>query len=289
MTLLDNFKKHLDAESSRTQSENTVKSYVGHIKQYLAWFVETYGIECSRLYRPNVLEYLSYMKNVRKLQPSSINAKLSALSSLNKYLMSVKIQDDQAIHPEDYIPFQKGYINPCKIRVEDVEHFRQRVLEGEGARDYAIVTTLAYTGARISELLDIDKDRDVNLQTGELIIASGKGRKRRVVFMNDKVVSAIREYLKIRKGDDLHLFVSGRPNKKDGSYRLDRTSVNRLIAKHSDVITPHELRHFFGTWAQEVCGFTTFETAYLMGHSSTRVTEVYTNPDVRKMREKINK
>lgn len=25
----------LDADSSRTQSENTVKSYVGHIKQYL--------------------------------------------------------------------------------------------------------------------------------------------------------------------------------------------------------------------------------------------------------------
>ncbi len=289
MTLLENFKKHLDAESSRTQSENTMKSYVGHIKQYFAWFKETYGIEFSRLYRANVLEYISYMKNIRKLQPSSINAKLSALSSLNKYLKNIKIQDDQVIHPEDYIRFQRGYINPCKIRVEDVEHFRQRILEGNGVRDYCIVTTLAFTGARISELLDIDMDRDVNLQTGELIIASGKGRKRRIVFMNDKVVNSIREYLKIRKSDDSHLFISCRANKKDGSYRLDRTSVNRLISKYSDVITPHELRHFFGTWAQEVCGFTTFETAYLMGHSSTRVTEVYTNPDVRKMREKINK
>ncbi len=289
MNLLDSFKKYLDAESSRTQSENTIKSYNGHIKQYIAWFVENYGVEFSHLYRSNVLEYISYMKNARKLQPSSINAKLSALSSLNKYLMSIKVQDDLVVHPEDYISFQKGYINPCKIRIEDVEHLRQRILEGEGVRDYAIVTALAYTGARISELLDIDKDRDVNLQTGEMIIASGKGKKRRIVFMSDKVISGIREYLKIRKGDDPHLFISGRANKKDGSYRLDRSSVNKLISKYSSVITPHELRHFFGTWAQEVCGFTTFETAYLMGHSSTRVTEVYTNPDVKKMREKINK
>lgn len=57
------------------------------------------------------------MRNVRKLQPLSVNAKLSALSSLNKYLKIIKIQDDQVIHLEDYIPFEKG-----KMREKISEH-----------------------------------------------------------------------------------------------------------------------------------------------------------------------
>jgi len=76
------------------KSSNTVKSYVLHIKNYMTWIQDTYGQDMERLYRANVLDYIAYLKNIKKLTAQSINAKLSALISLNTFLMDSGIQSD---------------------------------------------------------------------------------------------------------------------------------------------------------------------------------------------------
>ena len=78
--------------------------------------------------------------------------------------------------------------------VQDVERFRQEILEQNGTRDYAIVTILAYAGLRISECLQLRME-DVSLKAKEIAVRRGKGDKMRVVFIGDKVVNAVREYL----------------------------------------------------------------------------------------------
>ena len=277
--MLDKFRDYLEEEG---KSENTIKSYCNHTKQYLKWYDESFGMEFNKLYRGNVLEFKSYLLNVKEQKANTVNAKLSTLIKFNEYLVDAGIQDNIIITKKDMVRVQAAGTSPTDITKQDVEKFRQQILEQEGIRNYTIVTIMAYTGTRISETLDI-RLQDINLTTREIIIRNGKGNKQRTLYMNDKVVNSIKEYLKDRKEIDLdYLFVSNKGNK------LDRTVINKMFNKYSDTITPHQLRHFFCTNALEN-DFSIHEVAYLAGHSNIHTTLLYTNPNENEMKDKMNR
>ncbi|MBU5428171.1 tyrosine-type recombinase/integrase [Tissierella pigra] len=266
------------------KSENTIKSYLLHIKEYMIWFQDTYGKGFEKLYRENILDYKSYLINIKKykgknLNAKTINAKLSSIGLFNKFLIEEKIQKDIVIKDDDMIKIQTSYANPAEINKSDVENFRQRILEAGDKRLYAIVTLLSYAGLRISEALNV-KLEDLSLDAKELIIRKGKGKKQRVVYLNSKIVYAIKEYLKVRHSESEYLFSSRE------SDRVDRSVINKQFKKYSNKITPHQLRHFFCTNALE-SGFAVHEVANLAGHSSIQTTLIYTNPSREKMKSRI--
>ncbi|USP55923.1 Tyrosine recombinase XerD (plasmid) [Bacillus thuringiensis] len=236
------------------------------------------------MYRQNILEYISYLKNVKMLNAKSINHKISSLAKFNEFLIQKGSQQDQVILKTDMIKVQTVYASPTQIVELDVKKFLQSVLEDNNKRNYAIATLLAYTGVRISEALSI-KMNDFNLQTGECIIRSGKGGKQRIVLLNSKVLSAIKDYLIDRKTystahESPYLFISKKREK------LDRTVVNRIFKSYSNVITPHQLRHFFCTNAIEK-GFSIHEVANQAGHSNIHTTLLYTNPNQLQLKNKM--
>ena len=156
--------------------------------------------------------------------------------------------------------------------------FRQRILKDGDRRLYAIATLLGYTGLRISEALNVKLD-DINLETKELIVRKGKGEKQRIVYLNTKIINAMREYLKERNVESVYLFLSRESDK------VDRSVINKSFKKYSKDITPHKLRHFYCTHALE-SGFSIHEVANLAGHSSIQTTMIYTNPSRKKMKDK---
>jgi len=171
--------------------------------------------------------------------------------------------------------------SPTDISKKDVESFRQRILEHETKRDYAIVTIMAYAGLRISETLDLKFD-DVNLTSREIVVKNGKGNKQRIVYINDKIMNAVKEYLKDRgNSESEYLFIS----RQNG--QINRTRINQIFNKHSKTITPHKLRHFFCTNALEA-GYSIHEVANQAGHSNIHTSLLYTNPTREKMKEKAN-
>lgn len=279
--LLEQFKEFMVREG---KSENTRKSYELNVQGYIIWFTETYGADFQKLYRENVLEYKSYLSNIKRhkeksLSAKTVNAKLSSLKLFNKFLVEKGVQDDEVVHNSDSIKVQSSYANPTDITKADVENFRQRILESGDRRLYALVTLLAYGGLRISEALDIMLS-DLSLESKELVVRSGKGEKQRIVYLNSKVLGALREYMKVRtKPESEYLFTSRE------SSRVDRTVVNRHFKKYSSKITPHQLRHFFCTNALE-SGFAIHEVANLAGHSSVQTTLLYTNPNRETMKNK---
>lgn len=279
--ILDDFKNYM---IKNQKSQNTIKNYVLHIKEYMIWFQDTYGKGFEKLYRENILDYKSYLINIKKykgknLNAKTINAKLSSIGLFNKFLIEEKIQKDIVIKDDDMIKIQTSYANPAEINKSDVENFRQRILEAGDKRLYAIVTLLSYAGLRISEALNVNLE-DLSLDAKELIIRKGKGKKQRVVYLNSKIVYAIKEYLKVRHSESEYLFSSRE------SDRVDRSVINKQFKKYSNKITPHQLRHFFCTNAIEN-GFAIHEVANLAGHSSIQTTLIYTNPSREKMKGRI--
>jgi integrase/recombinase XerD len=279
--LIDEFKSYLIEQG---KSENTIKSYLLHLSDYIKWFQQSYGSEFKSLYRENVLDYKSYLINVKKykgknLNGKTVNAKLSAIIKFNKFLLKDGVQSEIVITEEDFIKIQLSYANPTDVNKAQVENFRQRILESGDKRLYGIVTIMGYGGLRISEALNIKLD-DYNFITKELIVKNGKGEKQRVVYINSKIINAIKEYLKIRNSGSEFLFVSRQRE------RLDRTRINKQFKQYSKEITPHMLRHFYCTNAIESKVYSIHELANQAGHSNIQTTLLYTNPSREEMRRK---
>ena len=187
------------------------------------------------------------------------------------------IQQDLVINNKDTIKVQQEYANPCVVEKKDVETFRQKILEAGDKRLYALSTLMAYSGVRITEALNI-KILDTNFQAKEIIIRKGKGSKQRIVYINTKIVEALRAYLKIRRDDGEFLFVSRE------SENLSRSVVNREFKKYSNIITPHMLRHYYCSHALS-SGYSISDVANQAGHRDVRTTLIYTNPSRSKLKE----
>lgn len=115
--ICNQFARYLNDEG---KSENTQKSYLSNLQEFLRWFEESYDSFLKKLYRENVLEYKSYILNVKKnkdkhLNGKTVNNKLSALVSFNRFLMSENIQQDIVINKSDFVKVQLEYANPCEI------------------------------------------------------------------------------------------------------------------------------------------------------------------------------
>lgn len=285
--LIKEFKKKMYLEG---KSQKTIEVYGNSVKEFFKWFYDSYGnIEYKKLYRENILEYKSYLKNIKKsahsgnnLCPKSINSKLSALICFNELIEP----DNIVVTKRDLIKIQSEMVSPTSITKKEIEEFRQIVLQSEGCaakRNYAIVTILAYAGLRITECLNLRKS-DICLESSELKVTNGKGEKARIVIINSKIVSAVREYQKTDHVDSEWLFHNSR------GERLNQTTINRvfkLCCPKGYNITPHTLRHFYAINAVSSGIFTIPEIANQMGHSSIKTTMKYMNPNLDEIRRKI--
>lgn len=286
----------------KNKTNGTIQTYLLNLECYKRWLHDTTGSEFKKLYRENVQDYIAYLRNIRKtkkglpLKAQSINVHISSLIKFNEFLVKTGKQEKIVITEEDTIPVQKKGVNPCKVTQDEIQKFRQDILEAECRslnnfevkRNFCMVTILQFCGVRISECISIEcNDIDVALRTRELVIRNGKGNKQRTIYLNDKCISAIKGYLEVRpENAGKYLFVTRESTGKDKP--MDRTTMNKMFNKHSDKLTPHQERHGWATHGLEANIYSLNELQCLAGHSSLTSTQVYLNPDVIKMREKAN-
>lgn len=267
-------------------SSETVKTYSGRVRRYLEWCQDTFSSVPEKLHRSNMLEFKSYLLNVKDLARETVNSYLAALRSYNEFLIETKVQEEMVFRKRDYLRVQTPINNPWDGEEEDVIITRQRILETgkrHSKRDFAIVTLMAYDGLRVSEVCG-QLLEDVHLNTNELFVRSGKGDVSRTVTINQKVSDAIKEYLRVRGETDCpYLFVS----QKGG--RLQRQQVYRITKEYSEgKLSPHKNRHYFCSKSQEV-GYSISETANQAGHKDPRTTLRYTHPSKKQLLEKANR
>lgn len=292
--------EYVEYLKDKNKTDGTIKTYITNLECYKRWLLDTTGKELKKLYRENIQDYISYLRNIKKtkkglpLKAQSINVHISSLIKLNKFLVDTGKQSEITVTEADILPVQKNGVNPCKVTRQEIQEFRQDILEMEcrslnnfeAKRNFCIVTLLQYCGIRISECISIMLD-DLALDTRELIIRRGKGDKQRTLFLNDKCISAIKNYLEVRpETDNVYLFVSRQS--KSTNKPIDRTTINKLFNEHSDKMTPHQERHGWATHGLEEHIYDLHEVQYLAGHKSLSSTQIYLNPNILKMKEKAN-
>lgn len=289
MNLIEGFITQLHSEN---KSPNTIYNYQLAVNDFFKWFEGSYDKEPNQLFAQNIKDYLQYLQTVKGSSAKTINARLASLQKYNEYLVSIGVQDDIVTNKNQKKKVQQQYASPAQFTKKDIDKFIQAVIEKGNMRDYALVMLLAYTGCRISEALNIDMDKDLHLTSQELVIRSGKGDKERTVLLHQKVVEAVRKYLKERNNhkhaDSPYLFISNK------GEQLSRITANDMFKKYSEkagleqTLSPHDMRHHFCSHALEN-GFGVHEVASLAGHSNIHTTLLYTNPSRQNMLDKLNR
>ena len=156
-------------------------------------------------------------------------------------------------------------------------------------RDCAILETLYSTGARVSEVVGLTRERSDLL--GCVVRVLGKGRKERICALGRSAVRTLRESLS--RSEQLWPATS-RPsaalfrNQRGGA--LSVRSVERMMKQHltysglASHFSPHALRHSFATHMLDA-GADLRCIQELLGHASLSTTQIYTHVSVERLKK----
>lgn len=265
--MLQNYKKYL---IENYPSKNTLKNYLPVVEKFLAQF---------SFNREGIQNYIQQLED-HGLASSTINIKLSALKNYNEYLVNTKQIDSIIIIKKDRIKIQKRNTSPNKISLSMVENILIKAKETDSLRNYTIAYLIISTGIRRDECANILLS-NVNLEEGKLTVI-GKGKKERTVYLNDKIIAALDEYINsiFRNKESKYLFTTRK------SLKMHEATINEILKPYK--INPHALRHFRASY-MHANGFDLRQIQTELGHANINTTVEYTHISEEELKEKINK
>jgi integrase/recombinase XerD len=290
---VDAYLRHLAIE--RGVSKNTIAAYRRDLNNYLAFLEGANISELAAVTELMVSDFAQSLSLKRGLVSSSIARILAAVRGLHKYLLQENhLSNDVAANVK---PPKAARRLPKAITVAQVE----ALLSASGpepdssdavasirVRDRALLELLYATGARVSEVVNLDLD---DLVDPTLVRLFGKGSKERIVPVGSFAQRALQAYL-VRTRPGLVALGKGTPAlflNQRGS-RLSRQSAWQIIADaaaKADLgveVSPHTMRHSFATHLLEG-GADVRVVQELLGHSSVATTQIYTLVTVDRLRE----
>ncbi len=289
-------------EIEKGLSSKTQENYTRFLRKFFNWLKEEKldNLKPKDLSADHVWKYKVYLsrhldpRTRTTLKKTTQNYYLIALRSLLGFF----VEKDIASLPPDKIKLAKDKADK-EIKFLKLEQL-SRLLEAPekgtaiGLRDRALLESLFSTGLRVAELAALDRDQlRIKEETHDLEISvMGKGRKIRTVYFSRRAVSALRDYLEIRKDMDDALFINYRRGaaKLNASRRLTIKSIEDIVKKYVKIAglpvmaTPHTLRHSFATDLLNQ-GVDLRTVQEFLGHSNIATTQIYTHVTNRQLRD----
>ncbi len=237
----------------------------------------------------------------KPLKATSVNTYLIVLRGLLRY---ARVQEDLEVLPPEKIELLRTGERTVKVltdvQVEQLLAAPRASEKPHAVRDRAILELLFSTGARVSELTQLNRD-GVNLKTKEMSIL-GKRRKVRVVFITDAAAEALTEYLKTRTDPYTPLFIRTAGPRTNAiaeggeGLRLTTRSVWNIVRQYAlaaGLVTnpsPHTLRHTLATILLRR-GADLRAVQEILGHEDVSTTQIYThvtNPQLKEIHRKYH-
>ncbi len=209
----------------------------------------------------------------RGVGPCRIN---SVIFALRKFLIYCKeIHKLDIINPKEIRPMKLPKRRVVFLVPDEVHRLLESINTKNirGLRMRALMEVLLVTGMRISEALSLNRT-DIDWVNKEGMVI-GKGNKQRPIYLNDRAIFWLKEYLGKRQDDKEALFITF------GTLaRLTRYDLSKLFRHYADKaginkkITPHILRHTMATtMLHNGCDITFIKE--LLGHSDIQTTAQY--------------
>lgn len=148
-----------------------------------------------------------------------------------------------------------------------------------------LIKTLFITGIRVSEISNL-KLEDLFLSENKIKVVQGKGRKDRMVLINDELKKELITHLGNRKRG----YVFESTHSKNFSQRRIEQIVQDA-GKEANInkkVTPHVLRHSMATYLLNK-GLRLDQVQLLLGHTNPRTTEIYAKTSLEAVKDDFEK
>lgn len=259
-------------------SQHTRDFYAPKLRDFLAFVGEDTPIEAinemvidlyvSSLYDPRILNPNNNFSGgkIGNYKPATITNHVRALRSFFGWLRKKR---HISINPTEVIDLPPLPVRPIQpIPEADLI----KLLSICELRDRVIVSILAYTGLRVGELCDMEREH-IDLGNRVIFVPRGKGDKFRYVPISELLKSLLTVWLLI--APDYGPVVGLLPN--GVRLMLQRRCADAGI----DYYHPHQFRHYFATsMVNAGCGVAWLQL--VLGHEiGSKATNIYVHSDIR--------
>lgn len=277
------------------KSPKTLKDYMFYLKDFLNYIYEDVDMVnqsqiikmMSEVTKLEIEEYITHLITERKLKNTSINKIIFALKSLYK-----ELEKRELPNPIKFFPTLKmnkfSYENILKLSYSEIKKILDKfsISDDKSLRDYTILVTLFYTGMRSSELLNL-KYINILQRNDEFIIKLEKTKSGKEQFksLHKKAYEKILIYKNYMQSlysipdEDLNsifIFSSNYSKNKPMSYNNLYKIIQKMGNTINKNISPHNIRHTVAT-ELSLNGADILEIRDFLGHSDSKVTEIYIN------------
>lgn len=211
--------------------------------------------------------------------------KLAAVRELFEFLTDKGLLDKNVARTIKFKVISRGYIKDRLTNeqikklfdvIDELGKSKKKHAAHIALRDYTILTILAYSGIRISELIQLDIP-DISLHDESMLVLR-KGGKKQKIDLSPRIIEQLNIYLPYRetlnavnKEDELSLFLSMQGKRPNSQTILNTLKKYGEIAGIPFPVTPHVLRRTFGTNVYRQEG-DMYLVADMLGHSSAETT-----------------
>lgn len=266
--LLEKFKNYL---FSKRYSPSTIKTYTETTGVFLRYFRE------KTMQEINHLDFIEFNNNYilkKNLSNSYQNQVVNALKLFFQIIDNKKVVIELIHRPrsEKKLPnvLSKDEVKAILETPKNIKH-------------KAMLSLIYACGLRRSELLNLTL-KDIHSERNLLLIKQAKGKKDRVVPISAKLIALLRDYYKAWK-PITWLFEGQIPNTKYSEKSLENVLKQSLAKTNiTKKVSLHWLRHSYATHLLE-SGTDLRYIQELLGHSSSRTTEIYTHVSTKNIQQ----
>jgi integrase/recombinase XerD len=284
---IQQFLDHLQVE--REVSTNTLAAYGTDLSRFARELAGKHrrSIALSSVAEVDILAHVARL-NHAGLSVGSQSRHLTAIRCLFRFLRDEKLV---SIDPTEMIELpRRDRTIPEYLTIEEVGRLLASPDRATtwGLRDATMLEFAYAAGLRVSELVKV-RIGDVNAEAGYMRTV-GKGKKARVIPINEAAVRLFRQYLEqVREkspavGPRAPLFLS---NRRSAMTRQRFFQIIRSYATAAGIrkmLSPHTLRHSFATH-MVARGADLLAVQSMLGHADLGTTQVYTHVSQAQVRE----
>lgn len=284
--IIDEFLDYIQKE--KRFSAHTVVAYTNDLKQFKTHISD--NLEISSINEVDHHDIRSWIISIledEKLQPASVNRKISCLRSFYRYLIRNEILVKNPMSKITALKTKKKL--PLFIEQSQMENLLDGMEFGDdfaGVRDKLIIELLYCTGMRRAELISLEST-NVNISKQELKVL-GKRNKERIIPLSAQTINLIETYTRFRDANFNQDAQTPQLLVGDSGKVMTDGFVYRKVNKYLRLVTtigkksPHVLRHTFATHMLNN-GADLNAIKELLGHASLSATQVYTHNTIEKL------
>ena len=250
-------------------SDNTIKSYNIDLKNFFDYLEKN----IKEVNTEDIYEYIEYLKG--KYVYNTVIRKVSCIKSLFKFCYMEKLIDKD---PSNKIKnLNKEVRLPEILTLEEIKKIINSFDHTpENRRNQMICKMLIATGARISEILNLEI-KNVENTDFEFVKVFGKGSKYRYIPIYPELEKELKEYINVYRSQlksSVGSFLLFPGIRRENFWKvLNKHALNVGIEKK---IHPHLFRHSTATLLLEN-GADIRMVQEILGHASIKTTEIYTH------------